>query len=55
MWAVKEYRNDGYEDWCVNSTEFVTETEADKFADEVYDPFGYNSMTSQRVVVEFEA
>ncbi len=54
MWVVKVYRSDGYEDWCVDSTEFVTEAEADKFADEVYDGFGGDYQAGQRVVVEFE-
>ena len=47
--TVKEFFNDGYEDWCVNETEFQTEAEADKFADEVYENFtGFQ----QRVTVE---
>lgn len=51
MFVVKEYVNDGYEDWCVNQTEFETEKEADVFADDVFDSFcGYPA--GHRVTVE---
>jgi hypothetical protein len=53
MWVVKEYASDGYEDWCVNSTEFESEEAANKFADEVYEGFG-GYQAGQRVTVEFE-
>ncbi len=38
-YVVKEFQSDGYEDWCVKTTFFNTEVEAEVYADEVYAGF----------------